>query len=40
VAAAVIGITGGPALELTGLFSVALDELAEAHRAALRMLFA
>jgi hypothetical protein len=40
VPAAVIGTTGGPALEIAGLFSVPLDELAEAHRAALGPLFA
>jgi phosphoribosylformylglycinamidine synthase II len=36
---AVIGTTGGLALELAGLFSVPLDELATAHRAALPALF-
>jgi len=40
VPAEVIGTTGGSNLELEGLFSVALDELAETHRAALRPLFA
>ncbi len=36
---AVIGTTGGLALELAGLFSVPLAELATAHRAALPALF-
>jgi phosphoribosylformylglycinamidine synthase len=40
VPAAVIGTTGGSHLELAGLFSVPLDELAEAHQAPLRPLFA
>jgi phosphoribosylformylglycinamidine synthase subunit PurL len=40
VPAAVIGTTGGAALEVTGLFSVPLAELADVHRAALRALFA
>jgi len=40
VPAAVIGTTGGAALEVTGLFSVPLAELAEVHRAALPALFA
>jgi phosphoribosylformylglycinamidine synthase subunit PurL len=40
VPAAVIGTTGGAALEVTGLFSVPLAELADVHRAALRTLFA
>ncbi|HXB47160.1 MAG TPA: phosphoribosylformylglycinamidine synthase subunit PurL [Streptosporangiaceae bacterium] len=40
VPAAVIGTTGGSELELAGLFSVPLDELSEAHRAALRTVFA
>jgi len=40
VPAEVIGTTGGSNLELEGLFSVPLDELAETHRAALRNLFA
>jgi len=39
VPAQVIGTTGGSNLELEGLFSVPLDELAETHRAALRNLF-
>jgi phosphoribosylformylglycinamidine synthase len=39
VSAAVIGTTGGPALELTGLFSVPIADLAAAHRAALPALF-
>ncbi|HEY2640147.1 MAG TPA: phosphoribosylformylglycinamidine synthase subunit PurL [Streptosporangiaceae bacterium] len=37
--AAVIGATGGTALEVTGRFRVGLDELAAAHRAALPALF-
>jgi len=40
VPAAVIGTTGGSNLEVAGLFSVPLDELAQTHRAALRALFA
>ncbi len=40
VPATVIGTTGGSNLELAGLFSVPLDELAGVHRAALRTLFA
>lgn len=39
VLATVIGETGGSALEVAGLFSVPLAELAEVHRAALPALF-
>ena len=39
VPAAVIGETGGSALEIAGLFSVPLAELAQAHRGALPALF-
>ena len=39
VPATVIGETGGSALEVAGLFSVPLAELAEVHRAALPALF-
>ena len=39
VPATVIGVTGGPALEVSGGFSVPLDELAAAHGAALPALF-
>jgi phosphoribosylformylglycinamidine synthase subunit PurL len=39
LASATIGTTGGSALEVTGWFSVPLDELTAAHRAALPALF-
>jgi phosphoribosylformylglycinamidine synthase len=39
VAAAVIGQTGGQALEVTGQFSVPLDELSAAYRRVLPALF-
>jgi phosphoribosylformylglycinamidine synthase len=39
VPAAVIGETGGSALEITGLFAIPLAELAQAHRGALPALF-
>ncbi len=40
VPAAVIGSTGGTALEVAGYFRIGLDELAATHRAALPALFA
>jgi phosphoribosylformylglycinamidine synthase subunit PurL len=39
VPAAVIGVTGGQVLEITGSFTVPLDELAATHRRALPALF-
>jgi phosphoribosylformylglycinamidine (FGAM) synthase-like enzyme len=39
VAAATIGATGGTALEVSGLFTVPLDELASVHSGALPALF-
>jgi phosphoribosylformylglycinamidine synthase len=39
VPAAVIGATGGAALEVTGQFTISLDELAAAHRGQLPALF-
>ena len=39
VPAAVIGVTGGAALEITGCFSVPMSELAAIHRGALPALF-
>jgi phosphoribosylformylglycinamidine synthase len=39
VPAAALGVTGGANLEVTGLFSIPLDELAAAHRATLPALF-
>jgi phosphoribosylformylglycinamidine synthase subunit PurL len=39
VPAAALGVTGGASLEVTGLFSVPLGELAAAHRATLPALF-
>jgi len=39
VPATVIGVTGGRALEITGSFTVPLDELAATHRGALPTLF-
>ena len=35
----VIGTTGGQALEVTGQFSITLDELGAAHRETLPLLF-
>jgi phosphoribosylformylglycinamidine synthase len=34
-----LGETGGPALEVSGLFAVPLDELRDVHRRALPALF-
>ena len=39
VPAAVIGVTGGASLEVAGLFSIPLDELAVAHRQTLPAIF-
>jgi len=39
VPSAALGVTGGANLEVTGLFSVTLDELAAAHRGTLPALF-
>ena len=39
VPSAWLGVTGGPSLEVTGLFTIPLDELAAAHRATLPALF-
>ena len=39
VPSAGLGVTGGPSLEVTGLFAIPLDELAAAHRATLPALF-
>jgi phosphoribosylformylglycinamidine synthase subunit PurL len=39
VSAAVLGVTGGASLEITGSFTVSLDELAAAHRGTLPALF-
>jgi len=35
----VVGSTGGDALEVSGIFTIGLDELAAAHRATLPALF-
>jgi phosphoribosylformylglycinamidine synthase subunit PurL len=39
VPAAVLGVTGGTSLEVTGCFTIGLDELAAVHRATLPALF-
>ena len=39
VPATAIGVTGGDALELAGLFRIGLDELSEAYRQTLPALF-
>jgi phosphoribosylformylglycinamidine synthase len=39
VPAAVLGVTGGASLEVTGSFAIPLEELAAAHRATLPALF-
>ena len=39
IAVAVIGVTGGASLEVAGLFSISLDELAAAHRQTLPAIF-